>query len=59
MGTMIFRLSGNEVLQIRQKLGMTQREMAYRLGVSENTYRRWERQGATPVASRALEAMVE
>lgn len=35
-------MTQEEVRQARVYLGLTQEEMATRLGVSERTYRRWE-----------------
>ncbi len=35
-------MTGREVRNIRQRLGLTQRELADRLGVARNTVTRWE-----------------
>ncbi len=36
-------MSGDELKKIRSRVGWTQAEMAYRLGVAPNTIARWER----------------
>lgn len=39
---MFGRLSGEELKTIRLRLGMTQRELAEKIGVARNTVWRWE-----------------
>jgi DNA-binding transcriptional regulator YiaG len=51
-------MTGPEVLTIRQKLGLSQLELAERLGTSERTVRRWEAEGAPEVIARFLKSMV-
>ena len=40
---MLERMDGSELRQIRTRLGLTQAKMAERLGVTQNTVARWER----------------
>jgi len=40
-------MKGDELRQIRDRLGWTQTEMAVRLGVTRNTVARWERDEVT------------
>jgi DNA-binding transcriptional regulator YiaG len=45
-------MTGREVRRIRRALGLTQRALAARVGVAENTVHRWER-GTLTVGSTA------
>ena len=35
-------MNGTEIKELRKRLGLTQLQMAYKLGVAEFTVRRWE-----------------
>lgn len=52
-------MTGPEVLAIRQRLGLSQLELAERLGTSERTVRRWESEGAPELVARFLKSMEE
>lgn len=52
-------MKGAEVLAIRQRLHLSQEEMAERMGVSERTIRRWETEGCTEFVARFLTKMEE
>ena len=36
-------MSGNEILEARQKMGLTIKQMADKLGIHRDTYSKWER----------------
>jgi DNA-binding transcriptional regulator YiaG len=52
-------MSPDEIRATRERLGLTQTEAAQRLGVSENTWARWERGelGIHPARERDLERL--
>jgi transcriptional regulator with XRE-family HTH domain len=52
-------MTGAEVRRIRQRLGLTQAELAERLGVAANSVARWERDemGIRPTAGALLRLM--
>lgn len=53
-------MKAEEVLAIRERLGVTQELLAEAMGVSVRTYRRWETEGSIPeVAAKLLARMVE
>lgn len=52
-------MSGPEVLAMRQRLELSQAELAEKLGVSERTVRRWEQCGCPEVIARILQRHVE
>lgn len=41
-------MTANEILELRKRLGLTQTEMANRLGVTIQSVNRWERGHALP-----------
>jgi len=49
-------MKGREVRDIRRKLGLTQEEFAFRLGVSATTVMNWERDKhcPSPLAQKAM-----
>lgn len=55
------RATSNEVAQIRAQLGLTQLQLADRLGVSDVTVSRWESATRTPTRSHtiALRRLIE
>lgn len=60
MTFMLNKMKPEEVLAARQRLGKTQREMSYLLGVTERSYRRWEREtGAPPTGSALIQRLLE
>jgi DNA-binding transcriptional regulator YiaG len=52
-------MAGDEVLAIRQRLQLSQAELAEKLGTSERTVRRWEREGCPEIVARFLKSMEE
>lgn len=52
-------MSGEEVLAMRQRLQVSQIELADRMGVSERTVRRWEDEGCTEMVAKFLVKLVE
>lgn len=52
-------MKAEEVLAIRQRLGLSQLELAERLGTSERTVRRWESEGCPEMVARFLKSMEE
>lgn len=52
-------MSGAEIRELRERLGLTAAEMAHRLGVSETTMSRWEtgKNAPSPTAMQALAAL--
>lgn len=48
------RMTGDDVRSLREGLRLTQLDLAAATGVTERTVRRWERSGASPMASRLL-----
>lgn len=36
-------MNGNEILEARQKMGLTIKQMADKLGIHRDTYSKWER----------------
>ena len=49
----------DEARKLRGELGLTQIEMARKLGTKTRTYRRWEKLGMPEVPSRLLAKLVE
>lgn len=54
----IVSMTKDEVRAARKRLNKTQREMSLELGVTEGTYRRWERIGVSGPAAKAIGQMV-
>jgi transcriptional regulator with XRE-family HTH domain len=54
-------MTGREVRRIRQQLGLTQAELAGRIGVTANSVARWERgeMGIRPTAAGLLRLMAQ
>ena len=54
-------LSGMKVKEIRGKMGLTQQELAHRLGVAVSTVARWETEVSSPsrMALTLLNALLE
>ena len=52
-------MTGPEVLAMRQKLQLSQLELAEKMGTSERTVRRWESEGCPEIVARFLTKMVE
>ncbi len=52
-------MKAERVLAIRQRLDKTQVEMAKEMGVSERTYQRWEKLGASDLAAKLLRKLEE
>lgn len=52
-------LSPSDVVEARKRLGLTQTEVAALCGVHERTWRRWETEGAGPVASRLIDKLLD
>ena len=51
-------MNKDKVIAARQKLGLFQREMAERLGVTERTIMRWERAGCSKSRALAIENLM-
>lgn len=49
----------DEIVAIRQRLEMSQLELAEAMGVNERTVRRWEAEGCPEVIARFLAKLVE
>ena len=52
-------MTGPEVLAMRQRMGLTQVELAERLGVSDRTVQRYEEGGCPEVVARLLAKLAE
>ncbi len=54
-------MDGVQIRALRDRLGLTQEQFAYRLGVTFSTVNRWENNHATPsrLALRALQSLLD
>ena len=50
---------GEEVLALRQRLQLSQEELAQKMGVNGRTVRRWESEGCPELVAKFLVMMVE
>jgi transcriptional regulator with XRE-family HTH domain len=50
-------MAADAVLKKRRDLGLTQREISNRLGVTEKTYRQWEKLGASRMGALMFEQL--
>lgn len=53
------KMTGEEVLAMRQRLQLNQPELAEKMGVSERTIRRWESEGCPEIVAKFLVNLVE
>lgn len=52
-------MTGAEVLAMRQRLGLTQEQLASKTGVSVRTIARWEERGCSRLAAKFLTSLTE
>jgi len=52
-------MTGKEIREIRFKLGLTQAELAHKVGVTISSVKRWEnnKQSPSPLAERAIHSL--
>jgi putative transcriptional regulator len=54
-------MTSKEIRELRHRLGLTQEQMAFKLGVTVSCITRWEnnKQSPSPLAERAIESLID